>query len=102
MISCTRNDKAVGKMYPLASLIAGQIAAALGDKNDKYGGIGRNGAQKTPEASEGILLNLNSQDSYQFQPGKLYNLNSDAVIKDHSDICHNEIAYAIFNAVAKT
>lgn len=102
MISCTRNDKAVGKMYPLASLIAGQIAAALGDKNDKYGGIGRNGAQKTPEASEGILLNLNSQDSYQFQPGKLYNLNSDAVIKDHSDICHNEIAYAILNAVAKT
>ncbi len=100
LISCTQNDLAVGMGYPLASLLAGQIAAALGDKNDKYGGIGRNGAQKTPEASDGNLLDLGGR--YQFQAGKLHNLNSDTIIKGHSDICHNEVAYAILNAVSTT
>ena len=100
LISCTENDMAVGKAYPLASLLGGQIAADLGDKNDKYGGIGRNGAQKTPEASDGTLLKVGS--AYQFQAGKLYNLNADAIIKGHSDICHNEVAYALFTAVAAT
>jgi pimeloyl-ACP methyl ester carboxylesterase len=98
LITCTENDLAVGKAYPLASLLAGQIAADLGDKNDKYGGIGRNGAQKTPEASDGTLLKVGG--AYKFQAGKLYNLNADAVIKGHSDICHDEIAYALFKAIA--
>ncbi|HXV43016.1 MAG TPA: hypothetical protein VEC96_08125 [Anaerolineae bacterium] len=100
LISCTQNDLAIGKLYPLASLIAGQVASAIGDKNDMYGGIGRNGAQKTPEASDGALLKLGSP--YKFQPGKLHNLNSDKIIKSHSDICHNEIAYAVLNAVSMT
>jgi hypothetical protein len=100
LISCTPNDKAVGMAYPLASLLAGQVAASIGDKNDKYGGIGRNGAQKTPEASDGTLLELDG--SYKFQPGKLHNLQADAFIKGHSDICHPQVAYAILNAVAMT
>jgi hypothetical protein len=100
LITCTENDLAVGKAYPLASLLAGQIAATIGDKDDKYGGIGRNGAQKTPEASDGTLLKVGS--SYKFQAGKLYNLNADAIIKGHSDICHDEVAYALLNSVAAT
>lgn len=100
VISCTQNDQAVGKLYPLASLVAGQVAADLGDKNDRYGGIGRNGAQKTPEASDGTLLGLG--EAYQFEPGKLHNLNADAIIMEHSDICHNEVAYAVLSAVALT
>ena len=100
VITFTQNDKAVGLAYPLASLISGQNASGLGDKNDPFGGIGRNGAQKTPEASDGTLLHIGG--SYQFEPGKLYNLNSDEVIKDHSDISHNEVAYAILKAVATT
>jgi hypothetical protein len=100
VITCTQNDMAVGMAYPLASLLAGQVAAALGDKDDKYGGIGRNGAQKTPEAIDGTLLGLDG--AYRFKPGRLYNLNSDAIIKGHSDIYHNEIVYAIFKAIEKT
>lgn len=100
LITCTQNDLAVGMAYPLASLLAGQVAAALGDKNDKFGGIGRNGAQKTPEASDGTLLEPGK--AYKFKPGKLYNLNSDAIIKDHGDICHNEVLYAMLSAVAVT
>ncbi|HWO00992.1 MAG TPA: hypothetical protein VNS63_17160 [Blastocatellia bacterium] len=100
VISFTENDNAVGKMYPLASLIAGQVASGLGDKNDKFGGIGRNGAQKTPEANDGTLLSVGS--AYQLDKGKLYNLNADAIIKGHSDICHNEVAYAMLTAIATT
>jgi hypothetical protein len=100
VISYTKNDLAVGKAYPLASLIAGQVAADLGDKNDKYGGLGRNGAQKTPEATVGVLLALNKP--YQLAAGKLHNLSADTIIKGHSDICHNEVAYAILAAVSGT
>src|SRR5699024_1302541 len=51
IITHTKNDRAVGIAYPLASRIARDNAAALGDKNDPYGGMGRNGAQHTPEVN---------------------------------------------------
>lgn len=100
LISFSQFDTAVGKAYPLASLIAKQVASELGDKNDKYGGIGRNGAQKTPEAIEGTLLPVGGP--YQLQPGKIHNLNADNIIKEHSDICHDEVAFAILKAIATT
>jgi pimeloyl-ACP methyl ester carboxylesterase len=98
VITCTQNDRAVGLAYPLASLIAGQVAAELGDKNDLYGGMGRNGAQKTPEANDGTLLAVGG--TYAFQAGALYNLNADRVIHDHSDICKDEVAHALLTAIA--
>jgi hypothetical protein len=100
LITCTENDKAVGIAYPLASLIANQTASAIGDANDPFGGIGRNGAQHTPEASDGTLGAVGSP--YAFNGGKLYNLNADAVISGHSDICKAEVAYAVLTAVATT
>jgi hypothetical protein len=100
LITCSKNDKAVGVAYPLASLIAGQNAAALGDKNDPFGGIGRNGAQHTPEASDGTLNPVGG--AYQFQNGKLFNLNGDTLIMGHSDISKDEIAYALLTSVATT
>ena len=74
----SRNDRAVGVAYPLASRIAGQDAAGLGDENDQFGGLGRNGAQHTPERVVGTLQPVGS--SYTFEPGKIYNLNADAII----------------------
>lgn len=103
LATCTKNDRAVGIAYPLASRVARQnaaSAAALGDANDPYGGIGRNGAVKTPEAVEGTLLAKSS--AYAFSAGKVFNLNADAVIGDHSDICKPEVAWALLCAVAKT
>lgn len=50
LITHTKNDYAVGIAYPLASGISRDQAAAFGDENDPYGGMGRNGAQHTPEA----------------------------------------------------
>ena len=68
LITCTQNDLAVGYAYPLASLLKNQVAAGLGDKNDRFGGLGRNGAQKTPEASAGRLLEVGG--SYAFSVGQ--------------------------------
>ena len=100
LITCTHNDNAVGKAYPIASQIAGQIASALGDKNSRWGGIGANGAQKTPETVESKLLPAGG--AYQLAAGKVYNLNADTVIKGHSDIVKNEVAHAVLMAVATT
>jgi hypothetical protein len=100
LVTCTKNDRAVGLAYPIASLAAGQVAASLGDKNDPYGGIGRNGAQKTPEAINGELLVMGG--SYRFQGMGLYNLTADSFIRDHSDIAKPEVAQAVISAIATT
>jgi pimeloyl-ACP methyl ester carboxylesterase len=98
LVTCTKNDTAVGIAYPLASRIARQNAAALGDENDEYGGIGRNGAMKTPEAIKGTLLAANS--GYNFAGGSIYNLNADAFIGHHSDICRPQVAWALACSIA--
>ena len=100
VITFTKNDRAVGIAYPLASRLDGSKAAVFGDENDPYGGMGRNGAVKTPEASAGTL---HAPDvAYAFSPGRIYNLNADAVITGHSDICKPAIARAMACAMAST
>ena len=96
IITHTKNDKAVGIAYPLASRIAGQNAAALGDQNDPYGGMGRNGAQHTDEADNTFTLGLPGT-SYAFEQGRIHNLLSD-VIQNHGDVARIEVAYAVLSA----
>jgi hypothetical protein len=98
--TCTANDKAVGLAYPAASLLAGQVAAGIGDKHDKYGGIGRNGAQKTPEAIDTALLAVGSP--YEFQSGRIHNLLADKYVHGHSDITGEEVAYAVLASISRT
>jgi pimeloyl-ACP methyl ester carboxylesterase len=100
LITHTSNDLAVGIAYAIASRIAGQTAAALGDANDTYGGIGRNGAQKTPEAIFVRLLDV--AGNYTWTPHALHNLLADAFIKDHSDIKNPQVAYALLSAIGST
>lgn len=87
LITHTRNDRAVGIAYALASRLARQHGAALGDENDLYGGMGSNGAQKTRGS---VTLTLG--EAVEASKGKVFNLNSDTVIKSHSDIVHAEVA----------
>ncbi len=98
IITHTRNDKAVGIAYPLASRLARDAAAALGDAKDPYGGMGRNGAQHTAEAEGhfGDLLEVGG--TYAFAPGGVFNLNADNVIHDHGDVRGQQVACAILNA----
>jgi hypothetical protein len=98
LITHSKRDRAVGYAYPLASRLGGQNASGLGDENDRFGGIGRNGARDTPEAQKGALEEVGG--TYAFDADKLYNLNADAIIADHSDIRRPEVAYAILTSVA--
>jgi len=99
-ITHTANDTSVGIAYAIASRIAGQNASAVGDANDTYGGIGRNGAQKTPEAVFGQLLDVGA--TYTWNDHVLHNLQADAFIKDHSDVKGEQVAYSILSAIAST
>jgi hypothetical protein len=97
-ITFTAKDKAVGLAYPLASRLARQIAAAFGDANDPYGGLGRNGAQKTPGAK---VVTLSAPGAaYSFAARGIYNLDSNQIIGGHSDLAHPEVAYALLSAMA--
>lgn len=99
MVTCTTNDKAVGMAYPLASLLAGQTAAGLGDKDSIYGGIGRNGAQKTlGEAVDSAMQPVGG--SYAFQGGKIYNLKADSFVKNHGDVANPNVVYAVLSAMS--
>lgn len=96
LVTHTKNDRAVGLAYPIASRLARQVAAAIGGPDDVYGGIGRNGALKTPEASAGNLLDVGGE--YTFERRKVYNLTGDRFIPDHSGVAGPETAYAILVA----
>jgi len=75
-----------------------QVASAAQQAEDRFGGMGTNGAQHTPESVDGMLKAVGG--AYSFEDGKVYNLDADAIIEDHSDICHDEVAFALLKAVA--
>ena len=103
LVTHTRNDHVVGIAYAIASRVAGQIASAIGDAHDPYGGLGSNGALKTPEAVD--LQLIADAASYAFAPGLVYNLDADGVpgapgvITGHGDVCRPEVAHAVAEAV---
>ncbi len=94
----TRNDQAVGLAYALASRVAGQEAAFLGDSRDRFGGIGSNGAIHTPEAVANSLLPVGS--AYVLDAGKIHNLRADTFIKAHSDIVNPQVAWLLHEMMA--
>jgi hypothetical protein len=98
----TVNDKAVGIAYALASRLVFENAAAVGDENDEYGGIGRNGAVKMKPAEfvRGTLLP--ETGAYKFAAGKVHNLKADAFVSSHGDVKGPQIANAILWAVGST
>jgi hypothetical protein len=105
LITHTPNDKAVGMAYPIASRLRHQVASGVGDKNDPYGGLGRNGAQKTPEADlpdgTAALTLLAVGESYggALKAGRVQNLEGSAFIPDHSGVTGPEVAHAILSAI---
>jgi hypothetical protein len=99
VVTHTVNDTAVGIAYPIASRIAGDKTAALGDENDVFGGLGRNGAVKM-QASEFVHGALLGEDGrYAFTPGKVHNLRSDQHIASHGDVTNLAVANAVLAAV---
>ena len=108
LITHSVNDTAVGLAYPFASSIKGQVAASLftdvasdvmGGPEDKFGGIGRNGARETPEAFDDTLKATGATYSVLPANKSIRNLNGDGpipqpTISSHSDVAKPEIAWA--------
>lgn len=107
LVTHTPNDKAVGIAYPTASRLSGTVASAFGDQNDKFGGLGRNGAQKMEpgEVAAGVNQLLPVKGKYSWQPGKFHNLESSKFIIDpaggdaHGAVTGKEVAWAISRAM---
>lgn len=99
LITFSSADRAVGLAYPIASRLNGDWLAGVGDANDKYGGLGRNGAQRTSEATTIPLQKAGVAYNWISGP-RIFNLDSNGVIHDHSDICKPEIAYALLSSIS--
>ena len=102
VITHTRNDKAVGIAYPLASRINGDKTAALGDENDVFGAVGRNGAQQMEEGERIVGSLLPVGGAYPLESGKILNLESSQFITNHGDVTGLEIAHVVWSAVRKS
>src|SRR5262249_33920889 len=94
-------DTVVGTVYAVASRLASDSLQAIGDANDPFGGIGRNGAQLTAEAVTSPLHEVGS--GYQFQLSKINCLDgSGGRIKDHGDVTNPFVTYAVASAISET
>ncbi len=99
VVTHTVNDKAVGIAYAIASRLARQNNADLGDADDIYGGLGRNGAIHTAESVAGTLLPPGQR--YTLQSGAIHNLRADAFIADHGDVANPACANALLAAIGR-
>ncbi|GAA0404039.1 hypothetical protein Acor_24520 [Acrocarpospora corrugata] len=100
VITHTVNDRAVGIAYAIISRLAQQNASSVGGPDDSYGGIGRNGALRTPQVSAPPDELLPTTGEYDFRAGRVYNLRSDDFIHDHGSVTGREVANAMMQAMA--
>lgn len=109
LISHSAHDLPVGIAYPIASRLRGQVANALiGGPNDIYGGMGRNGAQHTPEVLEDApLAPAAGTAAYPAVPDRpcwILNVCGDGpppapTIAGHGDVAKPELAAVLLNYV---
>lgn len=96
----TRNDRAVGLAYPLASRLSRDDASQLGGPADAFGGIGSNGAVRTAEADDLTLPDASSASApLTLTPGRIHNLMADRHISNHSDVTGAAVAAALHQAL---
>ncbi len=104
----SRHDLAVGKQYPRATL-PGEVAYSDDDSAEppKYGAVGAFGFHGLPAAvaTDPAAKMLPDDAEYNFEPGKVYNLDADDFICGgeppsgaHNKIAGSEVAHAIWQA----
>jgi pimeloyl-ACP methyl ester carboxylesterase len=97
IVTHTHNDKAVLLAYAVASRLAGQASAGIGDANDPYGGLGANGAVATDRVIKDVLAD--AQHRYTFTKARLHNLRADRFVAHHGDVRNVEVANAVLQAM---
>ena len=103
----SEHDTAVGKLYPLAAGVAGQVVYAPGEL-PRYGALGAFGARGDGVNAVDLEM-LPIGQNYKFMAGNVYNLESSKVICHgggvsgaHSDIAQPEVAHAAWSAAMAT
>lgn len=98
------SDMAVGKLYPWAAGVAGQVAYMF---PPLYAAIGALGICGIPTVHNITLLS--GAGAYAFVPAHIYNVNSsnfichgDGISGSHSDIAGPEVAHLLWQAALKT
>jgi pimeloyl-ACP methyl ester carboxylesterase len=103
----SQHDRAVGFFYPLGAAAGRQVSYPIGEY-PTYGGIGSFGARGLPDDTDDLHMR-EVTEPYDFHPDRIYNLESSHVIAHgggasgaHSDICHPQVAHAVWSAIATT
>lgn len=104
VVTRSKWDYAVGRLYPFAVRVAGQYL--LGDDLPKYGGIGAWGVQGVPGTVELPPLAPGATSaSVAFAPHTVYNIDAQRVIRAldglagaHSDLAHPELTRLAWRA----
>jgi hypothetical protein len=101
-------DSATGKWYPLGAGVARQVAFAAPGELPKFGALGSHGIRGPGTNATDVSI-LPATGDYRFEPGKVYNLECSEVVKTgtgrggaHCDICHPEVAHAVWQAALAT
>ncbi len=97
-------DTAVGRWYPLAAGVKRQVD--YDDRLPKYGAVGTFGLCGLDALAQFMPM-LSASETYDFLSGRIYNLESSAVIREtlstfsgaHSDLAHPEVGHAVWSAV---
>jgi hypothetical protein len=97
VVTHSKRDLALADLYPRASLIHGQNAAARNNLLYRWGAMGWDGAQEVAAANSAVGP---VGTTYAFSPGGFLNLDCNKLIKDgqgpsgaHSDIIHPELGW---------
>ena len=94
-------DTVVGQAYSIMSRLAGDNTREIGDASDEFGGIGRNGPQRTAEVANFPLSAPGSP--YEYKSDVINNLDgSGGLIKNHGDVTNAAVTYAFASVVART
>jgi hypothetical protein len=108
VVTTSKFDTAVGKLYPAAAGVAGQVAFdPRRDEFPTYGAAGTFGVQGAGTGAHVLVLEEgNVAGPLPLQPGTIYNVVGDAVIKTgggasgaHSDIDHPEVGHLFWSAI---
>ncbi|MFY1632043.1 hypothetical protein ACN27F_01960 [Solwaraspora sp. WMMB335] len=98
------HDAALGIFYPLASLAAGDDAAALAAAGQRFGALGFHGARAVSAARDPVAV-AGRRGAYRFAHRGILNVDAAAVVRRggppsgaHSDIVHPELAWLVLAA----
>jgi|ERR1035437_2140216 pimeloyl-ACP methyl ester carboxylesterase len=98
LITHSKNDRAVGLAYPLASRLNQDDAAEFGGADDLFGGMGANGAQHV-DKTDTPLLPVGGNYDFTTSGKRVFNLNGDEIIQSHGDVARPETAAVLAAAM---